>query len=69
MLNTIIETTIFTSIFLFIFFILASIYCKFRCKAAFDILFFVKLALVAAIKVLILTNGFMLFVYYIYGGR
>lgn len=69
MLNTIIETTTFTSIFLFIFFILASIYCKFRCKAAFDILFFFKLALIASIKVLILTNGFMLFVYYIYGGR
>lgn len=67
MLNTIIETTKITLIFLFIFYIPAFIYCK--SKAVFDILFFIKLALIAAIKVLILTNGFMLFVYYIYGGR
>lgn len=68
MLNTIIETTTFTSIFLFIFFILAFAYCKCK-KAVFDILFFIKLALIASIKVLILTNGLMLFVYYIYEGR
>lgn len=68
MLNTIIETTAFTSIFLFIFFILAFAYCKCK-KAVFDTLFFIKLALIATIKVLILTNGLMLFIYYIYGGR
>lgn len=68
MLNTIIETTMFTSIFLFIFFMLAFAYCKCK-KAVFDTLFFIKLALIASIKVLILTNVFMLFVYYICGGR
>lgn len=66
MLNTIIETTIITLIAIFVIYIPVFMYCK--CYATFDALFFIKNFLVSTISALIFTDGFVLFVYYIYRG-
>lgn len=65
MLNTIIETTKFTSVFLLVVFVLMFLYCKCIRRAIFEPLYFIQLCLIAALKVLVITNGFMLFVYYL----
>lgn len=64
MLNTIIETTIITLIAIFVLYIPVFIYYK--GSTAFDALFFIKNFLVSAISALIFTDGFVLFVCYIY---
>ena len=64
MLNTIIETTIITLIAVFVLYIPVFIYCK--GNTAFDALFFIKNFLVSVISALVFTDGFVLFVYYIY---
>ena len=66
MINTIIETTIITLIAIFVIYIPVFMYCK--CNATFDVLFFIKNFLVSAISALVFTDGFVLFVYYIYRG-
>ena len=66
MLNTIIETTIITLIAIFVLYIPVFIYCK--GNATLDALFFIKNFLVSAISALVFTDGFVLFVYYIYRG-
>lgn len=66
MLNTIIETTIITLIAIFVLYIPVFMYCK--CCAIFNTLFFIKNFLVSTISALIFTDGFVLFVYYIYRG-
>ena len=66
MLNTIIETTIITLIAIFVIYIPVFIYCK--CCATFNASFFIKNFLVSAISALVFTDGFVLFVYYIYRG-
>lgn len=64
MINTIIETTIITLIAIFVIYIPVFMYCK--CSATFNTLFFIKNFLVSTISALIFTDGFVLFVYYIY---
>lgn len=66
MLNTTIETTIITLIAIFVLYIPVFICCK--GSTAFDALFFIKNFLVSAISALIFTDGFVLFIYYIYRG-
>jgi len=64
MLNTIIETTIITLIAIFVIYIPVFMYCK--CCATFNALFFIKNFLVSTISALTFTDGFVLFVLYIY---
>lgn len=64
MLNIIIETTIITLIAIFVIYIPAFMYCK--CCATFNALFFIKNFLVSAISALVFTDGFVLFIYYIF---
>ena len=64
MLNTIIETTIITLIAIFVIYIPVFMYCK--CSATFNVLFFIKNFLVSTISALVFTDGFALFVFYIY---
>ena len=66
MLNTIIETTIITLIAIFVLYIPVFMSCK--GSTSFDALFFTKNFLVSVISALIFTDGFVLFVYYIYRG-
>jgi len=66
MLNTIIETTIIALIAAFVIYIPVFMYCK--SNATFNVLFFIKNFLVSAISALTFTDGFVLFVYYIYRG-
>jgi len=66
MLNTIIETTIIKLIAIFVIYIPVFMYCKYN--ATFDVLIFIKNFLVSAISALVFTDGFVLFVYYVYRG-